>query len=169
VLIANLSLLLLGMVASEMQILWKTKLSLTLQDQEFMCPPINLILEIKLAVAAAVVLLLLWEMRTPFDCRFSIDYCVSPPQYDLLDLPQNHLPELRGPDSGISAIIPADKYASLRQAGQAEHAPVPSSGYVPVLLRGATLVKYAALSFGIERGTAWRHLRQAQDQNTTKP
>ena len=50
----------------------------------------------------------------------TIDYCISPPQYDLPDLPQYHLPELRGrrgPDSGI--------YTSLRQA---ENAPVRSSG-----------------------------------------
>ena len=53
---------------------------------------------------------------------------IEPPQYDFPNLPQYHLPatsrafygELRGPDSGISAIIPADKYASLRQAKYAE-------------------------------------------------
>jgi hypothetical protein len=63
------------MVASEMLILWKTKLSSTLQDQEFMCPPINLIpkvaavvaVAVMAAAAGAVVLLLLWEMGMPFD------------------------------------------------------------------------------------------------------
>jgi hypothetical protein len=45
--------------------------------------------------------------------------------------PWYHLPELRGkrgPDGGISAMIPADKSAVLRQARQA---PVPSDGATP--------------------------------------
>ena len=47
------------------------------------------------------------------------DY-ISPPQYHLPALSRYFRGELRGPDSGISAIIPADKYASLQQAKDAE-------------------------------------------------
>jgi len=68
------------------------------------------------------------------DFRLIIDYCISPPQYDLPGLrgrqrtPQYDLPalsryfhgNLRGPDSGISATVTADKFVSLRQAGLTE-------------------------------------------------
>ena len=48
-------------------------------------------------------------------------FVVKEKDYLTQSTPQYDLPDLQGPDSGISAIIPADKYASLRQAKNAEN------------------------------------------------